>query len=134
MNLHWKRNGFRLQYQVVLSISCDVEPLTESERSLVKDAIRLKVNGPSLRVIRVNAGSRWVEMIVDADPGVDPTRKVGGIKADISAQVGALRGDDKPLWVPQYVIVTLGSLVDAQDTARELEQRVTAGSKGKGKK
>jgi len=123
MNLHWRRNGFRLSYQIILALVPEIDPLSEVEVGFVEDGIRTKTTKPNFRVTGIRCGSHWVEMIADVDPGTDPTKAIANVKADITARIQSYRGDATSIWIPGYVISTIGVSVDAQEAAQELQAR-----------
>ena len=125
MNLHWRRNGFRLAYQIVLSLVPEVDPLSEIEHGFVEDAIRTKTTKKNFRVTGIRCGDYWVEIMADVDPATDPTKVVSNVKADITGRIQAYRGDGHNIWVPGYVVVSLGVAVDPEEAANELQIRTS---------
>lgn len=124
MKIVWKRNGFRLQFQIVCAIDCGNVPLTEVERALVKDTVRAMPQRRGVRVKAVHCGEQFLELLCDMDPDYEVAKTVQTIKAETAFQVGQMRGGKEGgLWAPGYVFVTIGHPIDAADTARELQQR-----------
>lgn len=124
MNLRWKRNGYRMQFQIVCAIASQNAPLSADERRVVTDTVKRIPQRPDINVESVNCGDRHLELLVTTGPGFDPAVLMKVVKTETAYQVGVQRqGDNKGLWTGGYVFVTIGSYIDADGAAGELQKR-----------
>ena len=129
MNLTWKSNGFRMTYQIVLSIAEGTSELTLDEREMIRDAVFRIASKPGCRIVEVNCGSTWVEYIADADPGFDPVKLIRIVKSETTYLLKSRQSGN--VWARNYVVTTLGDRLPAYAAADELRSRSTGTTKGK---
>lgn len=120
MVLRGSRNLSGLRVQIVLSLLPNVASLDEAEAEVLCSTFANAARGSKCLVVSCRCGDRWLEAMLDADPGFDLPKAMTNLKAVTSRQLRGLRGGPAGVWSAGYVAVSVGAAVDPAQAAADL--------------
>ena len=120
MILRGKRNLSGLRLQIVCALLSEVASLEEGESETLRSTFVNAAKGLKCTVTSCRCGDRWLEAMLDAEPGFDLPKAMTNLKAVTSRQVRGLRGGPAGIWAAGYVAVSIGEAVDPARAAIDL--------------
>lgn len=120
MVLRGARNLYGLRMQVVLALLSNVAALSEAEAEVSCATFVSAARGLKCLVVSCRCGDRWLEAMLDVEPGFDLPKAMTNLKAVTSRQVRGLRGGPAGVWSAGYAAVSVGVSVDPARAAADL--------------
>lgn len=106
--------------QIVLALLSNVASLNEAETEVLCTTFANAARGFKCLVVSCRCGDRWLEAVLDVDPGFDLPKAMTNLKAVTSRQVRGLRGGPAGIWSAGYAAVSVGVSIEPARAAADL--------------